>query len=446
MPVAQVVNGNMPQLPPPAVVPKNVNPSIRPTNPVLAPFPVQCNGNPVPSELLIPPRPELRLPIPHSQGYVMSPDTVPMVTNTMMLQQPPVLPPPFQSNPPHMPPSPATHAPQYSSNQPPPPPSSSVSVTSPCNQVTPAGNGQMYPCIWVPYMDSISLGQVDVNAPPSKEISGVDLPMTGKHYRSISQLSFSLAKETSSIGQSPVVYCQSKIPNEVKFVTPPNCTSSKDVNSLVSEKNSDNSPVPESSKESESHLNMAATEMDEKGSMSSDSGCESLTGCNVNESKGNDENSKDHISKDIINESVLEKITTSSDMSISDTNDGAISLADSQDQVTKTTKPRRKYYMYEKSRVEGEPIILSPPTMPPSFAPGSSYATQSTGTVYFADKAYPGDLNTYGTPFVAPVTPGLECGTSQPQAALPPPPPPPALAYSISHQVSAQMALAAPPQ
>lgn len=36
------------------------------------------------------------------------------------------------------------------------------------------------PRIWVPYMDSIALSNVDVNSSPSQEPMGQDLPLNGK--------------------------------------------------------------------------------------------------------------------------------------------------------------------------------------------------------------------------------------------------------------------------
>ncbi|KAK3099461.1 hypothetical protein FSP39_004738 [Pinctada imbricata] len=59
------------------------------------------------------------------------------------------------------------------------------SVGDKCQNPMPSSNQLTvqtpYPRIWVPFMDDVALGQVDVNCPPSQDSTGKDLPSHGEN-------------------------------------------------------------------------------------------------------------------------------------------------------------------------------------------------------------------------------------------------------------------------
>ncbi|XP_062593818.1 uncharacterized protein LOC134255310, partial [Saccostrea cucullata] len=265
------------------------------------------------------------------------------------------------------------------------------------------------PRIWVPYMDSIALSNVDVNILPSQDSMGQDLPINDMntlrfffnvgvaHYGLISQQA--LANRAASQGNiQPIIYCQAKPPMALPQIG--NCTFSL------------HSPPPASNSD------------DESSNMSNDSGCDadettashkkSVGASEANSPVREGENSPvgeatDSSTAQVENPS-CETESRCSDMSLTDTSDGAITIENQEQGGAKQYKPRRKYYMYgnlklikpikdvpkrfmdlltsmnaEKSRVEGEPIIMAAPAQyksdrttncqfnpnAPSFVPGS---------------------------------------------------------------------------
>ncbi|XP_069129404.1 deubiquitinase otu-like isoform X3 [Argopecten irradians] len=263
----------------------------------------------------------------------------------------------------------------------PPPSSTEIQVVSP-------GGNQLYPCIWVPFMDSMSLRQVNVNMPPSQDPMGQDLPFTDtqtmrfffnlgvEYYRSVSQMSCSMSTNNCPPqGQSGIVHCQSKSNNN---------------------KQHNYKPPPTQTKRTDPCLASPSELDDKRSSTSADSGCESESSATVSGCSGNSKNDgsitllKESEATVKSNESNLEKISACSDMSVSESNDGSI-IQEPDQQAGRQMKHRRKYYMYgdlklvkpikdipkrflnllaatsaERARCEGEPIILASPATPSS--------------------------------------------------------------------------------
>lgn len=246
------------------------------------------------------------------------------------------------------------------------------------------------PRIWVPYMDSIALSNVDVNIMPSQEPMGHDLPLNDMntlrfffnvgvaHYGIVSQQA--LANGAASQGNiQPIVYCHAKP-----------ATSLEPVHGLAQIGNSASplkSPPPTTLKSD-----------DESSNLSNDSGCDAdeMAPGQLHLVRDGDMQSvtrvKDRtVESELMDSSVAQRQSCDtesrcSDMSLTDTCESSITVETQEQGGARQYKPRRKYYMYgnlklvkpikdvpkrfmdllkslnaEKLRVEGEPIILAVP-------------------------------------------------------------------------------------
>ncbi|XP_033744093.1 uncharacterized protein LOC117329970 [Pecten maximus] len=413
MPVAQL-GPNIPNCPPP-LAPKMVGPNIRPNN--MMPLKqiqntthqtrevvhtgIQQNGQQ--STLLKPPQP---LPSSYlmSQGPPPPVHVPPMNGNLPLLNGP--MPAPIHKG----------SAPMYSTapqqavvpqHVVPPPSSTEIQVVSP-------GGNQLYPCIWVPFMDSMSLRQVNVNMPPSQDPMGQDLPFTDtqtlrfffnlgvEYYRSVSQMSCSMSVNSCPPqGQSGINHCQSKSNNN---------------------KHNTKQPLTQSNTKPTDPCLTSPSELDDKRSnTSADSGCESESSATVSGHPSNNKNDgsmtllKESVAtvKSVSNESNLEKISACSDMSVSESNEGSI-IHEQDQQPGRQMKHRRKYYMYgdlklvkpikdipkrflnmlaatsaERARCEGEPIILASPATPP----GGEHFVENQNSQYMNNSGHQTSLD-----------------------------------------------------
>ncbi|XP_021366138.1 protein ovarian tumor locus-like [Mizuhopecten yessoensis] len=397
MPVAQL-GPSIPNCPPP-LVPKMAGPNTRPNN--MMPLKQIQNTSQQTREVVHTVVPQngpqatpLKLPQPLQSPYLMTqgppPPVQPMNGNCNL----PLLNGPFPG-PFHKGNGPVYNAAPQQALTPqhliPPPPSTEIQVVSP-------GGNQMYPCIWVPFMDSMSLRQVNVNMPPSQDPMGQDLPFTDtqtmrfffnlgvEYYRSVSQMSCSMSVNSCPPqGQSGIVYCQSK-------------SSSSSSNNNISKHTTKPPPTQPNTKSRVDPCLASPSELDDKRSnTSADSGCESESSATVSGHPSNSKNEgymtllKESVAtvKSVSNESNLEKISACSDMSVGESNEGSI-INEQDQQAGRQMKHRRKYYMYgdlklvkpikdipkrflnmlaatsaERARCEGEPIILASPPTPP---------------------------------------------------------------------------------
>ncbi|CAC5360438.1 unnamed protein product [Mytilus coruscus] len=233
------------------------------------------------------------------------------------------------------------------------------------------------PVVYVPFMETIMPTEVNVDYPPSEDSRGLDLPLNDintlrfffnlgvSHYRTVSLLSHSMAASHNGItqGQSPIVLCQSA--PVTKYKTSPS-------NGVEC------APVFTTFIQPTTHSPDNGNENDDRSSnISNDSGCE------ANKNDSEQDNVKNNEG------SMNERNGNSSDMSISDSvSTPPPEIDTSSDHGYKTVK-RRKYFMYknlklikpikeiptkyldllkylslEKSRCEGEPIILAPQNVP----------------------------------------------------------------------------------
>lgn len=244
------------------------------------------------------------------------------------------------------------------------------------------------PRIWVPFMDSIALSNVDVNIVPSQEPMGQDLPLNDMntlrfffnvgvaHYGIVSQQA--LANGAASHGSiQPIVYCHAKPTTSLEPV--------HGVAHIGNSASSLQSPPPTSKSD------------DESSNLSNDSGCDAdemapgehlvRDGDLKSVSRAKDNSLESELmDSSVAPRQICDTESHCSDMSLTDTCESSITVETQEQGGARQYKPRRKYYMYgnlklvkpikdvpkrfmdllksmsaEKSRVEGEPIILAVP-------------------------------------------------------------------------------------
>ena len=261
------------------------------------------------------------------------------------------------------------------------------------------------PVVYVPYMETIMPTEVNVDYPPSEDSRGLDLPLNDintlrfffnlgvSHYRTVSLLSHTIAAGQNGItqGQSPVVYCQSTPDTKLK-TSPSNGVEFSPVFTTFIQPSTSGGDNVEND--------------DRSSNISNDSGCEAENvGKGSSKNGGEQENVKNCEDGNSGMNERHERSSNSSDMSISDTVGSPPPEVDTlSDQNYKTVK-RRKYFMYknlklikpikeiptkyldllkylslEKSRCEGEPIILAPTNIPQSMGGGGVVPNRVTNT------------------------------------------------------------------